>query len=49
MFIDLHSLLSQVYERADYEVAIDHRRDPFIPLDTAAAKMNALLQDKGLR
>ncbi|MBV8885078.1 MAG: DUF4058 family protein [Chroococcidiopsidaceae cyanobacterium CP_BM_RX_35] len=47
--IDLHSLLNQVYERAGYEVAIDYRRDPVIPLDEAACWMNALLQDKGLR
>lgn len=48
--IDLHALLSQVYERAGYEVAIDYRREPVILLDAAAANwMNALLQDRGLR
>jgi hypothetical protein len=35
--IDLHALLSQVYERAGYEVAIDYRCDPVISLDAEAA------------
>ncbi|WP_026101028.1 DUF4058 family protein [Synechococcus sp. PCC 7336] len=48
--VDLRVLLSQVYERAGYEVVMDYSRDPVPPLsDRAAVWMDNLLREKGLR
>ncbi len=48
--IDLQSLLSRVYNRAGYDVAIDYTSEPVPPLSKAdAAWADTLLREKGLR
>ncbi len=48
--VDLQALLSYVYDRAGYDVAIDYRRDLVPPLSEVEANwMDALLREKGLR
>jgi len=48
--VDLQALLSGVYERAGYDLAIDYDRQPVPPLsETDAAWADALLRQQGLR
>ncbi len=48
--IDIGALLTQVYDRAGYEVAIDYSREPVPPLSQAEIEwMDELLRQQGLR
>ncbi len=48
--LDLQTLLSELYDRASYDLVIDYSREPVPPLSEAdAAWADALLREKGLR
>ncbi len=48
--LDLQTLLSELYDRASYDLVIDYSRKPVPPLSEAdAAWADALLREKGLR
>ena len=48
--LDLQRLLSELYDRASYDLVIDYSRKPVPPLSEAdAAWADALLREKGLR
>ncbi len=48
--LDLQTLLSELYDRASYDLVIDYSRKPVPPLsETDAAWADALLREKGLR
>jgi hypothetical protein len=48
--LDLQAVLTTAYERANYDLEIDYKRDPIPPLEGEwAAWADRLLRDKGLR
>jgi hypothetical protein len=48
--VDLQMLLSELYDRAGYDLVVDYSREPVPPLpEDDAAWANALLREKGLR
>jgi len=50
ILVDLQSLLSQIYNQARYDMAIDYRQEPIPPLKPANRSWtNELLQASGLR
>src|SRR5262245_7503500 len=48
--LDLQQVLNSAYDRAGYDITIDYRRPPAVPLTREQARWaNQLLRDKGLR